>query len=79
MRLQTILLPTEEICSEPSLYCHAEGAKTDWNGYLNLFYIEKWKAYTTLRTLRLVLRLKGWSAIRLMHDRELLRELPLNA
>lgn len=79
MRLQTILLPTEEICSEPSLYCHAEGAKTDWNGYLNLFYIEKWKAYTTLRTLRLVLRLKGWSAIRLMHDQELLRELPLNA
>lgn len=79
MRLQTILLPTEEICSEPSLYFHAEGERTDWNGYFNLFYIEKWKVYTALRTLRLTLRLKGWSRICLMHDRVLLREFSLNA
>ncbi|MBQ9334422.1 MAG: glycosyltransferase family 2 protein [Lachnospiraceae bacterium] len=72
IRLQSVLLPTEGICEEQELYYHTldEGRSEDYDGYFNLFYIEKRKRYTGLAGLRLNLRLQGYVSITLMHDRD---------
>lgn len=41
MRLQNIQLPDSDICAEEELYFHRNGDWIDFNGYFNLFYIEK--------------------------------------
>ena len=74
MRLQTILFPTENICGAEELYFHRRGKWIDFDGYFNLFYIEKRKKYSRLDGLSLVLHIEGAQAVRLMHDREILAE-----
>ena len=46
MRLQNIRFPEPDICREEELYFHRNGEWIDFNGYFNLFYIEKRKKYT---------------------------------
>ena len=48
MRLQTIVSPTENVCNIPEMYFHRTGNRVDYDGYFNLFYIEKRKYYTEL-------------------------------
>lgn len=74
MRLQTILLPTETICNVTELYFHRTGSRVDFDGYFNLFHIEKRKHYTELQELHLKLLLKGYKRIYLMHDRQVLKD-----
>lgn len=78
MRLQTIEFPSESICSSEEMYFHRQKNQLDFDGYFNLFYIEKRKKYCSPGGLKLVIRLKGASEIRLMHNRELLRQIPLD-
>ena len=78
MRLQTIEFPSESICSSEEMYFHRQKNQLDFDGYFTLFYIEKRKKYCSLGGLKLVIRLKGASEIRLMHNRELLRQIPLD-
>ena len=42
IKLQSILLPTD-LCSEEKVYfhVHGDGRTVDFDGYFNLFYIEK--------------------------------------
>ena len=70
MRLQTILKPNKEICEIEELYFHREGNLIFADGFFNLFYIEKRKKYTSIERLFLCLKLRGYSIIHLMHDRE---------
>ena len=74
MRLQTILLPMKGICNVTEMYFHKAGSRIDFDGYFNLFYIDKRKHYTELQGLRLKLTLKGYRRVFLMHDRQVLRE-----
>lgn len=79
IKLQSILLPTD-LCSEEKVYYHAheDGITVDFDGYFNLFYIEKRKRYTSIANLLLVLRLEGYKKIALMHDREELSSLEID-
>ena len=72
IRLQTILQPTEGICEEQELFYHVNDNTEDYDGYFNLFYIEKRKRYTDIAGLRLNLRLRGYVSIILMHDRDVI-------
>ena len=74
MHLQNIRFPEPGICSEEALYYHRDGEWIRFDGYFNLFYIEKWKTYTTLESLTLHIKNHGCQAIRLMHDETILLE-----
>ena len=78
MRLQTILFPTEAICSAEELYLHRREKWIDFDGYFNLFYVEKHKKYCRLEGLRLIVQLKGASLLCLMHNRTILQQLKLD-
>lgn len=68
IQLQSILFPTEEVCGISELYYHREGKRIDYNGYFNLFYLEKWKKYTNTQNLTLHIRCKGYRQLILVHD-----------
>ena len=70
MRLQTILFPTEDICSVKEMYFHEKGEYIDFDGYFNLFQITNRQHYTTLKDVYLCLKLKGYEEIILMNDRD---------
>ena len=70
IRLQSILFPTNDLCNEETVYYHNNGLIQDFDGYFNLFYIEKRKKYTNITELALAVLLKGYSRIILMHDRD---------
>ena len=72
MRLQNIRFPEADICREEELYFHRNGEWVDFNGYFNLFYIEKRKKYTNQESLTLHLELNGCQAIRLMLDENII-------
>ncbi|MBO5573016.1 MAG: glycosyltransferase family 2 protein, partial [Clostridium sp.] len=72
--LQSVLVPNPSVCAEESLYYHRDGTQISFDGYFNLFYIEKRKKYTALEHLELHLELRGYSRICLMHDRTTLAE-----
>ncbi len=74
MNIQSILLPKENICTESDLYFHEEGIWQCFDGYFNLFYIEKHKKYTAISGLSLKLSLKGYESVALMHDDECIAE-----
>ncbi len=74
MRLQTVLFPQDHICSSEEMYFHRNGSWLGFDGYFNLFYIEKRKTYSQLEGLKLNLNLRGISAVRLMHNRDILEE-----
>ena len=69
MRLQSILLPTEDICNVEALYFHRNGNYLEFDGYFNLFQIAKRKHYTALTGIALQLELSGYSELLLMNDR----------
>ena len=75
LQLQSILNPTAEVCQEEALYYHKTEYGRDYDGYFNLFYIEKRKAYTMIDRLFLELKLKGYTEISLFHDRERIQTL----
>ena len=72
MILQRIMLPSEGICNTKEVFLHigSDGVSEDYDGYFNLFYIEKRKKYTSINGLALNLTLKGYLRISLMHDRD---------
>ncbi len=79
IRLQKILIPENGVCQEPQVYYHEhdDGVTIDFDGYYNLFYIEKHQRYTTISRLFLRLELENVSKIILMHDRDEIAEYPI--
>ena len=77
IQLQTILQPDPEICVEEALYFHRKGEEICFDGYFNLFYIEKWKRYTRLEKLQLSIKTVGYQMLRLYHNRECVDEIKL--
>ena len=70
MNLQSILFPDKKICDVEEMYFHRDGDWLLFNGYFNLFYLEKHHKYCELEGLSLELSVKGVRRIVLMHDRE---------
>lgn len=68
IQLQSVLLPTEEVCAVTELYYHKSGHRIDFNGYFNLFYIEKRKKYTNLDKLFLEVCLYGFEELIVVHN-----------
>lgn len=68
IQLQSVLLPVEEVCAIPELYFHKSSHRIDFNGYFNLFYIEKRKKYTELKKLFLDICLHGFKELIIVHD-----------
>ncbi len=68
IQLQSVLLPTEEVCAISELYFHKFDQRIDFNGYFNLFYIEKRKKYSVLDNLFLDIFLYGFKELILVHD-----------
>ena len=68
IQLQSILLPDTDICAVSQLYYHKTGSRIDFNGYFNLFYLEKRKKYTNLQSLSLCVRLQGYKELVLVHN-----------
>ncbi len=79
VQLQSILCPDEAVCDVEELYYHRKGNRTDFNGYFNLFYIEKWKRYTSIYNLSLDIRLKGYHFLILVHNGKDIRRVELEA
>ena len=78
IKLQSILLPSN-LCCEEQVYYHMseDGRVQEFDGYFNLFYIEKRKRYTSIDKLYVLLRLKGYSSISLMHDRDVINTIQI--
>lgn len=79
IQLQTILEPNKDICDEEALYFHRNCQEICYDGYFNLFYIEKWKRYTDIERLYVKLKIKGYKTLRLYHNRECVKEIQLNS
>ena len=75
MKLQTILFPNEQICNEEALYLHREEGFLLFDGFFNLFYLEKHHKYCDLEGLSLELSIRGIKKIILMHDRDVIKEI----
>ena len=74
VQLQSILLPDEDVCGTRELYVHQKGNRMLFDGYFNLFYIEKWKRYTSLERLFLSIKLRGYERLALFHNKKKLWE-----
>ena len=59
MILQKILFPDSTICECNELYFHIKNSKMSADTYFNSFSLGKWKKYTNLCSLTLVLQIKG--------------------
>lgn len=68
IQLQTILHPQTDVCNIPELYYHQKDRQKDYDGYFNLFYIEKWVKYTNYKEFYLELGLKGYQQLVIYHD-----------
>ncbi len=77
MELQSILYPAEKNSDEEQIYFHRDGEWILFDGYLNLFYLEKHHKYCDFEDLTLELEMNGIKKIQLMHDRESFYELDL--
>ncbi len=75
MVIQSILFPNVNICSEETLYLHRDKSLVLFDGYFNLFYLEKHHRYCDIEDLSLELKVSGVRNIRIMHDRQMIREL----
>ena len=80
--LQRIVLPEYHTFYVPELCYHCRTLpgdmfQVDFDGYLNLFYIEKHRKYTALTDVYLELKLEGWDELLLMQDRNILQTIPL--
>lgn len=79
VQLQSILLPTDDVCTIPELYFHKAEKRIDFDGYFNLFYIEKRKAYTQIEELSLDIFLKGYDELLIMYNQKELKRVKLTA
>ncbi len=79
IQLQSILYPRKEVCEVPELYFHREGKRINFDGYFNLFYLEKRKKYTTIEHLILDSTLQGYDTLILVHDGADIDQIPLKA
>ena len=74
MKLQTILLPKENICNVPELYYHRDAEWVTFDGYFNLFYLEKYHTYCDISKLSLELEVNKNVKIQIVHDKEVVSE-----
>ena len=80
VQIQSILLPNSDICNEKDLYFHHKNdTRIDFNGYFNLFYIEKRKKYTNLENVSLSLELQGFTKLILVYNGSDIKTFALNA
>ncbi|MDD3252721.1 MAG: glycosyltransferase [Lachnospiraceae bacterium] len=79
IRLQSILLPTKEVCDVSELYYHRDGHRIDYNGYFNLFYLEKWNKYTNIERLTLHIQCLGYQKLVIVHDGQDVQQEELNS
>ena len=79
MKLQSILYPTEQICNEEALYLHRDGSFILFDGFFNLFYLEKHKKYCKIEELSLELKVRGIKRIVVMHDKDAVDEYLIDA
>ena len=73
IRLQSILFPNENVCTEEALYFHRsadEAGRIDFDGYFNLFALDKWRKYSRIGNLYLHLKLRGYKELVLFCRRE---------
>jgi GT2 family glycosyltransferase len=79
VRLQTVLVPETSFCQEKTVYFHVNDDESviDFDGYFNLFYIEKHRKYSDINGLVLHLELRGYEKLILMHDRQAIAEYEL--
>ena len=75
MVIQSIRFPNINICNEEALYLHRDGSLVLFDGFFNLFYLEKHHRYCDIEDLSLELKVSGVRNIRIMHDRKMIREL----
>ena len=68
IQLQTILHPENDVCNVQELYYHQSSGQREYDGYFNLFYIEKWLKYTNYKEYYLELELKGYKQLIVYHD-----------
>ena len=68
MNIQSVLFPKDNICNVEELYFHREGDCVLFDGYFNLFYLEKHHKYCDIRDLTLELEVKGLRKLVLMHN-----------
>lgn len=78
IQLQSILTPSLNVCGIAEMYYHEEEDYIKFNGYFNLFYIEKRKKYTTIGQLYLEVKSYGCSKIIVMHDNNQIYEMTLD-
>ena len=78
LRLQSILLPTAEVCDVEELYFHRNGNEVDFDGYFNFFSLDKWRKYTLIEDLWLHIELSGFYELRIMNDRRETATIPLD-
>lgn len=79
IQLQSILFPSKEVCEISELYYHRDGKRINFDGYFNLFYIEKRKKYTVIDSLSLKTALRGYQSLILVHDGVDIEEISLQA
>ena len=78
LRLQSILLPREDVCSVEEIYYHNEDGRVLFDGYFNLFALDKWRKYTQIDNLRLHMKCSGFKAIVLMNDRKEIQHIDID-
>lgn len=74
VKLQSILFPNDNICSEEALYLHREEGFVLFDGYFNLFYLEKHHKYCRIEGLTLELLVSGIKKVQIMHNRDVILE-----
>lgn len=67
------------MCNIPELYYHRTEKRIDFDGYFNLFYIEKRKIYTELEGVSLELSLKGYDELLIVTNQKELKKFDLAA
>lgn len=75
MVLQNIIFPSSEICNEEQLYFHKEGVRIVADSYFNSFSLGKWKKYTDIDSMHLVLGIQGSFRAVVFHQRKNGREI----
>jgi len=74
VKLQSILFPNDNICSEEALYLHREEGFVLFDGYFNLFYLEKHHKYCRIEGLTLELLVSGIKKVQIMHNKDVILE-----
>lgn len=70
LQLQSILFPSSDVCDVEELYYHKNDStnRCDFNGYFNLFYIEKRKKYTQIDNVSLKIQAVGYKTLFIVHN-----------